>query len=1423
MNFTNLKTYNDSNERAFEALCNQLFERWIRKEYDSKLKYFTTVNGAGGDGGVEAYAIINSGDVIGVQAKWFRTSLSDGQIGQIRKSINSARSVRANIKRYIVCLPRDFQSDKIGKGKKLITDSEEKRINELIDEMDKSYPDLKLEFWNEHRIREELQKPGNEGVLRFWFEKEELSIEFLKQKFDLTKAGWLKERYTPSLHCQGTIQGKIEEVLFTPIFRENEIKSVEKVIKQTLLTNSTIEEFNRLAGGGNEFEADLNSIKTNLNTYHDELLKILESIKNGEDTYKAPIIPEVDIWPVRSAIQQKKLSNNFRNLQPKLIRALEKTHQVHLGQYIYQVPEKHRPHNFLILGGPGTGKTHGVAKAVENRLTDNLPAIIIRAKGTPIDNWASILHSTLGGLNDWSDEQIFSGLEALAIRADQYRALAGTLSTICENEPTKILICIDGVDEAEDAETWKIRINETTKWINQHPRLRFIVTSRQYVPYNMNPCDLDFDHINRRFDLLDEGDVSLHELVPKYLEEYNINYENAPWIIGAFGNALSLKLFCEEYKGQNLSSLAKPVTLGLGALLNAKIQRIENEFFEKLSPDWSKTDQVIKKALFHIAEALQNKSYVEHETLCKHLAKEFDGLIDRNWAAKLLDTFANHGVILKREQTPDDGISLVKIDYTAAYQSYLDYFIAIKATQEIVNSGKKNVPDLLKLKNDWNSFRLTAISLLNDHNILIGENGYWVDDFDAEKIRSLKFGALNNASDQVISGQIPAIKDVFLKSIEQRNAVLFQFIIPNLYRKELNLGIDFLHDSLIKFQNAFDRDTVWSSPDKFEENEHLNIGAILLRFQLHPYHKYNELPIVFVWSLTSTNNVYREHCRSQLTRWGYHNPKEFIEILGRVFFCGDPQVQEDLANILLGIASLITKADTGLKELAAWVNANIFADDKIILIRNSVVRHSARALVERAFALNECDEPDVKKARPPYKTNNDLLPLDIISEGNGRGERFPIVHDLAWYVIEKSSRGFLDYKSGKKTNTEGEELIQKYRDKYNTDFGPFEFTMSAGIAFIKNLGWNRENGPGMTEATHGSKSKFATFEEKYTWLAVHEIQGYLADLVPFKNDNEVNKRVLDYNLLIHVPNPAKDYLEDPKGPLKPLKDSWYVPDDISPILTYTEVTLKSDVETWVNRKDVPKFSSWINVDGLRLTGGIKSPDKWLSLYMDTDLSEPNNIGRTALELVCCLIKKDKFESFLKYFKGNIAQLKGWPFDSLDHFEASPKCNTYSSVKDIVWMNWIEEDYSDEVIEKSDTENFTFIKTVTQVIENTMDDGEDYFKIPSKYVRQSINIVDTDKERFFDDKGELSAIFYKHGKPYHDTQKFLIVDKSKFYNAIAKDGLMPFWIAFQIQNTTLELKREHKDFHSQNCRLWLVWEENGVTKELLYQDGPFTNK
>ena len=70
------------------------------------------VNGAGGDGGVEAYVKLDNGKLIGLQAKWFREPLGLSQITQIKKSLKTAAEVKDNLAQYIVTVPRDLSDGK---------------------------------------------------------------------------------------------------------------------------------------------------------------------------------------------------------------------------------------------------------------------------------------------------------------------------------------------------------------------------------------------------------------------------------------------------------------------------------------------------------------------------------------------------------------------------------------------------------------------------------------------------------------------------------------------------------------------------------------------------------------------------------------------------------------------------------------------------------------------------------------------------------------------------------------------------------------------------------------------------------------------------------------------------------------------------------------------------------------------------------------------------------------------------------------------------------------------------------------------------------------------------------------------------------------------------------------------------------------
>lgn len=1417
MQLRNINTYNTSHEKAFEALSNQIFERWVRKE--CKVAHFSIVNGAGGDGGVESYAVMEDGKFAGVQAKWFLESLNASQINQIRKSINSALTVRPTMSQYIICLPRDFQSDKIGRGKKLVEDTEEKRINELIDEFSVPYPDLKIEFWNESRIRDELQKPGAEGIVKFWFSKEILSFDFIKNRFELAKSGWLKERYTPSLHAQGEIHSIVQLALYTRESRIEVIREMERFLSHAELTQRLIHEFNHLAAGAaNPFQAELETIQQTITKYVQLFQTFRNQVKNGEQlsNQQHGIVP-VDFWTTIHKLDTAKLNPTFNNVQPRLSLAFKKLAESDLPEYVNWSIVQNRSHNCGIMGLPGSGKTHGVADEVELRLKEAAPAVIIQAKTTPCSNWTDILHHTLGGLKDWTDVEIFTAFEAMVSRVDVEKAEDPQSSEI-ENELTKFLIVIDGIDEAENMTQWRDRIKELTHWITQFPRIRFVFTARSYGPVNENPSQLHFDDANVRFDLPDEGDVPLLELAQAYFRTYNIDYQNFPWLLTAFENALSLKLFCEEYKGKDLATLENPVIFGFRSLLNNKINRIDTEFTEQHKPGWSSTDQVVRQALVCIADTLVLKTFTSHNELASKLVADTNGLIDRNWASKLIDTFCDHGILLKEETPSTDGISPSSFSYSITFQSYIDYFISIKAINDVPKSGTA-IPDILKSRKNWNPIRLSAISLFNDLGIMVGEKNYWVRDLNPDDIRILQYEVISNSSTDKIKQYLPDLKKRFLSSPAERNEIINYFILPNLHRKELRIGREFIHDTLVGFKNVFERDLFWSGPDKFSGNEKLNLGKLFTGVQLLPFHSFDDIPLVLAWSLTATDNVHREQARKELTRWGYKNPDELIKILDLLFFVGDPQLQEDLSTIMMGISSLNTNPGQGQKQLANWILNNVFTIGKTINIRNSVVRHCCRAVVERAFSLGECGIQEVERARPPYKSDPTPLILDLAGKKGHRGERFPIVHDLAWYVIDNSYEDLLNADEDERSE-EAKGVLEKYEILYSRKLSPHEFAISAAIGFIKNLGWNRLDGPGYTEESHGSISKLATLEEKYTWLAVHEIQGYLLDLVPFKSYYNEYDRIKDYSLIIHVPNPAiTGSFEDDLTHTEILENKWYVPENIAPTMSLSNDDLAASITAWVNREETPDFQKWINIPDQKIEGQPYSRD-FQALTIDSNFTESNNVGRTRLQIINCLIDNNKALDFIEFFKTHIGKLKRMFFNDLEQFQASPETTTYTSVKDVVWMSWMRENYSVQEIDDGKGSTFEILKAISKVTENSMEDGEKYFQIPSKIIRENLNIVNTDKVKYIDNNDAIQIVFCKTGDNWENGQERLMVDAKSFSEFLKRENLFPFWLAFQIHTTTAAATKMEGFAHSQNCRFWLIWEEGSETKSFLFHNDHF---
>lgn len=237
MNWQHFQTYNESSTRAFEAMCNQLFELWINREYKDSKKSFVVVNGAGGDGGVESYATLEMDNEIGVQAKWFPDNIATSQFNQIKGSILTALEVHPKLIKYIVCIPRDLSNLKKGKDGKIIRETEYSKWDKIIKDIKVAYPNVEIILWGDHALETQLQFAEAAGVRRYWFEKDELTKETIQYSFDKQKRGWLIQRYVSVLHNQGKIHKAIGAFLGNPeecLSLLGELKYIENSLKSLM-------------------------------------------------------------------------------------------------------------------------------------------------------------------------------------------------------------------------------------------------------------------------------------------------------------------------------------------------------------------------------------------------------------------------------------------------------------------------------------------------------------------------------------------------------------------------------------------------------------------------------------------------------------------------------------------------------------------------------------------------------------------------------------------------------------------------------------------------------------------------------------------------------------------------------------------------------------------------------------------------------------------------------------------------------------------------------------------------------------------------------------------------------------------------------------------------------------------------------------
>ena len=1019
MNWTCFNTHGDSPERAFEALTGCLFERWCQEEYGDQLEQVAFVNGAGGDGGVEAYVTLRGGAMVGLQAKYFREPLDANRLDQVRKSFNTAVQVRPQLIRYIIALPRDL-GDK--KADKRVRTTERQRWDDFVTDQGKGHPGLGIELWDESRLTQLLAAPRNEGLTRYWFDRTVINLENLRLTFDRQKSGWLSRRYFPDLHQMGEIEKDAAVRLEGPAVVPEMQREVQNLLGllgrargevERLLTRPELRPRENMEDRLRDALASL-----------DAALIQTEALQHAIQPGNAfPLPPrEYESVPLTAAWE---LLEELKSQKPKGI-GLSPTEEVERSldclwthwnqrQTVSGNLDRFGRHPMYVAEA-GAGKTHALARLVEAQLQKGAPALLIRALDLkPREGWESVLRKAADE-PAWTLPQILDALEASAAQVDVRRAAQMQPAKV--QARTRVLIAVDGLDETPRSTDWADRLGELNPLIRRFPRILFAFSLRPSLSARLP----DTDSINRVW--LQGSDPDVPEVFAVYCRASGI--EAPPALRWALRTPLAVRLFAELYKGQSLARLSLD-EVSLVSLMHKKLNYVEQAIRE-LDPDgWPDFLSPVRHSLRALArECLrQGRPLFTEEALqaaASHLRPV--GMFSPEKLLRILEQCRDRGLLLVQSESfdgsPDDEWS-----WEPAYQVLMDYLLAEEACQLALEALEAaNMPDYLQQRFEA---QVMTVSLLEAERHRFYDSKLWESSLSPDQRERLQLFAIPMLPRERALEYRDFVAKIFTRSMPSCRQVLDTVVVPGLRVPGWPFGAQFVHEMLLPFRVA-DRDLFWSGPRYLPDNhggvwEGFGIN-ILEKLEIAEDDPWDAAPLLLAWATTTVDNRNRRRIRMELAQWGSKQPEGLLLLLATATETNDPQMKEDLLSAAYGAACL-TRPSTAWKPLCEWVIDRFFVPGAPLRTNNVVVRHTAKGLVERAVACGVQLEPQRLDAlRQSLVRDQELLSIDLeavqhIEDHGGHHGARPATDDLAWYVVPSAIDPFFDRM--KRTWTEDQE------------------------------------------------------------------------------------------------------------------------------------------------------------------------------------------------------------------------------------------------------------------------------------------------------------------------------------------------------------------------------------------------------------------
>ncbi|MDB5329080.1 MAG: hypothetical protein JWP03_231, partial [Phycisphaerales bacterium] len=645
-----IRAYDGAQSGGFEQLTVELFAR-----AHGLSRQLVRVNGAGGDGGVEAYASVEGKGKLGMQAKFFN-QLADTQWRQVDKSVKTALSQHPDLKEYRVYVPLDRTKGRLDK-----TEGQVEKWDELVKAWHKLRNGAGVEFiWQgRYEIELALKEAKNHDLLFYWFGTPQFDDAWMDR---LLRASLqtLGERYQPERHVDAGVGRELDRFVWSPRFEHAMEGAYVNLAEKCLGFTQTLQHLQMPAG--HEVHPDV------VRKAIDEVVRI-EYPAYGQKHVDQVILPaqalQDRVGELASYHRKQQTSSGDKpdeKIEHQSYKIDNFAREVYqwidlLGQYSLVDQQC-----ALIRGDAGSGKSHLLAHCAVEARERKQPILLVLGEQFLDSRPPLIQLCEQIGWNGGPD----SLLSAMNV--------AGALVA------RPALLIIDALNESAERRLWKSHLHSLASEVRKYPHLRLVVSCRRdFVGITM-PNDFKagvpdgWGFIQHR----GLGDV-LAEAVARYFASYNIQSPQFPPLLDEFRNPLFLDTFCRAFENQSLPN--GPLTLQM--VMERRIARLS----EKIQHDIDCDEYHVRCAIQSLAERIRdNEGLAVEESVARAAIEPHSPSIESS--RSLYTHLLSSGVIVRRidHYWEDDPPVVVRF----AFERFSDYFI--------VRGLLSDVPDVAALR-----------------------------------------------------------------------------------------------------------------------------------------------------------------------------------------------------------------------------------------------------------------------------------------------------------------------------------------------------------------------------------------------------------------------------------------------------------------------------------------------------------------------------------------------------------------------------------------------------------------------------------------------------------------------------------------------------------------------------------------------------